>query len=257
MMKAATTKELVEQKIETLLKSEPIPLRDIKHVYGIISTPRSGSTMFADKLKSTGCMGDPAEWVNLLYMNAYREVMGTEKVDFQEYLKLVMRHSATENGVFGLNFHVHQYRSLMKKKIDLFKYLEFKKIYSIERRNKLDQAFSYVKARATDVWSSDVQPRPDEQATADNLQNSEILRGLHAYAVWQEMYEAKLAKRVDAVFYYEDVVKDKEGLCFQRVMRDLEQRPPDGHSFETLLKRQSTKHDRARIMALKKFIVGK
>jgi len=255
-MKAVDTKTSLETMMREVLDRAPVKAKLVTQRYALISTPRSGSKMFVDKLRSTGLMGNPMEWFNLRYMRAYQQVTGTKILKFGPYLKDILSHTSSPNGVFGVNFHIDQYISLKKRGIDIFKYLKFDKVYAIERSNKLAQAFSLSKARVTDVWSSNVAMKPGDQEKIDKIEDSFVLNELRILAAWDEFYEHTLAEKVDATFLYEDVVKDGKGACFLSILNDLGQEPAAEHSFETKLEKQSDSKDKMRIAALEKFILG-
>jgi len=250
------TKSNIEKIVERVLQRTPVELNQVTHTYAVISTPRCGSSMFVDKLKSCGKMGNPLEWFNNRFIRAYRNVTGMQQVDFGAYLTEIIRHTASESGVFGVNFHVDQYFALRKRSFDVFAFLKFDKIYEVKRQNKLAQAVSLSKARLTDVWSSTIDMTPEDLEIVDKIPISAVLQELHLLAKWVELFDKYFAPHVDRTFIYEEVVKDKSGKCFLSILEDFGQCADGCSSFETKLKKQSGRKDEKRIKELEHFIHG-
>lgn len=82
----------------------PAPLRKV----AIISTPRSGSKYFCSALAATGRFGDPMEWAGPEWVHAHAKLTGASKIDPGAYLRFILARTTTPNGMFALNFHVHQ-----------------------------------------------------------------------------------------------------------------------------------------------------
>jgi len=256
-MKPLDTKSSLEDIMEEVLGTDPLEFKKITKSYALISTPRSGSSMFAEKLRSTNLLGDPKEWLNLRYIRAYSAVTGIQKPSFGSYLKDIICRTSSKNGVFGVNFHVDQFLSLQKRNIDIFRYLKFDQVYAIERENKLAQAFSLAKARVTDIWSSKTPLKPGDQEKIDNISNSFVLNELKNLVGWSEIYDAKLARYVREKIIYERVLEDTGGEVFYRIAAGMGQKLAENFEFTTELKAQSNSQDKERIKLIESAIFGR
>lgn len=221
--KAATSRILASYAVRLLNQASSAKRKANEIVkYAVISTPRVGSTMFCRKLEETGRLGWPVEWINDRYASAMIEEVGAMRAD--EYLDLIIRGSATENGVFGINFHVHQYRSWKKLGFDILD-LRFSKIYWVERRDRFAQAFSFAKGLKTDLWSKEFEIAagfPD--GVQVELSHEDVAAALGAVTQELDSGEDLLAK-ADRRFYYEDLVVDGCAAAVNAVLADFGQPP--------------------------------
>lgn len=130
----------------------------VRSRYLICSTPRSGSTVLADTLGASGCAGDPLEYLNPRLMAGWlRRREDGNVMEFGDYLEQVEASRTSSNGVFGLKAHIDQlgriwggdHESLIAfvRRFDHFVF--------VRRRDKLAQAVSLYRARATQVWTSE------------------------------------------------------------------------------------------------------
>ncbi|MFC3053052.1 Stf0 family sulfotransferase [Kordiimonas pumila] len=256
-MRYNDTKKMLDNVIEEILAREPINPKDMTGYYGVISTPRSGSTMFGDKLYQTGLMGYPMEWFNIRYLRAYKRVKGVQTLNFSHYLKDIAYRAASPNGIFGVNFHVDQYLDMQKRGIDFFKHFRFDKLYYVSRNDKFSQAYSLAKARATDVWSSNVIPDAEAADKIAAIKDSDILRELLRITGWQEQYEKSLQAKVHRSYSYEDFSSiTKGGDIFREILADFKLQVPEDYKFMTAFKKQSDTADKERIETLRQHLLG-
>lgn len=130
----------------------------VRSRYLICSTPRSGSSALADLLCASGCAGDPLEYLNARLMSGWlRRREGGNILDLLAYLEQIEACRTSPNGVFGLKVHSYQLRRIwgddhesIKAFVSRFDHLVF-----VRRRDKLAQAVSLFRARATQVWTSE------------------------------------------------------------------------------------------------------
>jgi len=233
-MSQKTTEEILKDIFQTLKSSPPKEMPRFK--VAIISTPRCGSSLFCDVLANTGEFGWPLEWFNTRYMQAYGQVLGLKQVDFNNYLNWVMARSSTANGVFSVNFHVEQYQLLHSKGLDVMK-LGFDRVYYLQRRDKLAQAYSLHRAQVTDQWSSNTQAKPGFKES--QVQNSHIIKALFQLAQSDELYEKDLARYIHRAFDYEDFSRLMETSAFDCVLADCGLQPLNRASLNTTMERQS------------------
>ena len=213
----------------------------------IISTPRSGSTLFCESLGRTGLFGHPEEWMNPRRLKAYGRLHNTLNINVNEYLRHVMARTTTANGVFTLNFHVDQYLYWKNKGLDLLA-LKFDHLFQVHRKDKLAQAYSYVKAMKSDAWRSEYIPL--RKVEPEQIRDSEIILALHHLMRWDEYHASRLDRHVEARYRYEDFAARPE------VFREVLERCGIEHEgiahFDSGLRVQTGSADRERLQALRR-----
>ena len=148
--------------------------------YLICTAPRTGSTLLAEALTSTGRAGRPHEFFDIYDHNEQFWIRTLNIENKEEYLKKILNAGTTENGVFGLKLLWHQSPALLDKiKATSPELVNGKNNLSHEmlsaafdspvnyiwlrRRNKLLQAISYYRASRTGVWHAPIN-RPSSRA---------------------------------------------------------------------------------------------
>jgi LPS sulfotransferase NodH len=132
-----------------------LPRTKCRFRYLVCSTPRSGSWLLCTGLASTGRAGRPAEFFSPLYVKAYLARIGSrdESLKRFDYMQFLMAHRSSPNGVFGMKAHFSHLDFVIPKK-ELQK--EFLRRHDclifLTRRDKLAQAVSFYKARATSIY---------------------------------------------------------------------------------------------------------
>lgn len=151
--------------------------------YLIATAPRTGSTMLAEALQSTGHAGQPAEYFDI---HAPNERYWVEKLGIksnEEYFEKVLAAATTQNGVAGFKVHWHQLETLKSKLTAmsaakgappetaalhqlLRSHLGEVRYIWLRRQNKISQAISYYKANKTGIWrvrtsGADIRNTPD------------------------------------------------------------------------------------------------
>lgn len=214
----ATTQQLLENTFLTLAKIEPIEATNPSSIdkIAIISTPRCGSTYFCEVLRRTEMFGWPAEWFNMRYLQAYKDVLGLHEVNFSEYFQWVLMRTTTGNQIFSANFHVEQYQVLRHQGLDLLK-LGFKHTVYLHRRDKLAQAYSLRRAQLTDQWSVD--STPIRQVDDTHLKRSEIIGAVYEIAKQEDFFEQELRPYTDQVYAYEDFTGELGNEVFEDFLR--------------------------------------
>ena len=121
--------------------------------YLICSTPRSGSTLLARLIETTGRMGVPYEYLNMqVHAKPMAERLGVPPMPPGPYLQAVERVRTTPNGVFGLKAHFHQIGPLLARPA-IAQLMATATLVWIRRRDLLGQSISYFRATKTRVWS--------------------------------------------------------------------------------------------------------
>lgn len=221
----------------------PAPLRKV----AIVSTPRCGSKYFCSALAATGRFGDPMEWAGPEWVDAHAKMTGASRIDLGAYLRFILARTTTPNGVFALNFHVHQYVHWRSQGMDLMR-IGFDRVYYLSRRDRLAQALPLAQARRTGEWSS-IQWAPEESragnADPSLVKDAAIFRALHDLSLMDEQYQALLEDRCMASFWYEDFTSND--AAFRQVLADNGIQHADIASFPSPLKQQRGDGTQARI----------
>ena len=138
--------------------------------YVICTSPRSGSTLLCDLLSKTGIAGSPAsyfhlpsvsEWVN--NFNLTPEASEPERNVLDAIVRAVIAEGSLDTGMFGLRLQRQSFDYFIQKLAILHPGLSndtqrFHKAFGrtaflhLTRRDKLEQAVSYVRAEQTGLW---------------------------------------------------------------------------------------------------------
>lgn len=194
--KGTTTEEFLLDLMRQLDALAPAPTATLKKKLLVLSTPRSGSTMFCDVLNRVGVFGECWEWFNFRYMAAYGQLKGQSNVDFNEYLNFIISRTTGETGVLAVNMHVEQYVQLKEKGLDAFQ-LGFDHVIYLYRKDKIAQALSLARARATDAWVAATEAR-DVRFGVD-----EITSALQHLIKSEQIFRQHIQPRVAACYAYE------------------------------------------------------
>jgi LPS sulfotransferase NodH len=203
----------------------------------LLSTPRSGSTLFADVLNNTGQIGLCEEWFNNEYFLAWCEVLGCD-FDVHKYLNFVARKSIGNTKVFALKWHITQLVYMVQEFNIGVDSLPFDHIVWLYRLDKVGQAISFAKATITN------QMRHDEEAEKpEDVSSALVARYLWNIMRQEELFDINFSERVDARYSYErfrnlDVPPD--ACCYAEVLKALGKKPPT--KLETTLKKQANQH---------------
>jgi trehalose 2-sulfotransferase len=196
--------------------------------YMICAVPRTGSYLLCDLLEKTGVAGRPNEYFNPTFQSQWTVDWGTDT--FPEYLEKVVELGTTKNGVFGLKAHPMQFDSLCRqlarrgrvpfaRRPELLKrqFPELRYVL-LRRRNRLQQAVSYVRAIQTRAWwDSDQAPGPNGPVEPERLRFDfqlieraiELLEAMDRR--WNHYFAATGVTPLE--FDYEDLTADPHGAA--------------------------------------------
>ncbi|MBR8827144.1 MAG: sulfotransferase [Gomphosphaeria aponina SAG 52.96 = DSM 107014] len=212
---------------QKLLSSSDCQIIFPKLSYAVITTPRSGSTFLCEALKSTNIAGYPVE-----HLRQPSAILAVHcHFDYLRYLKIMMTHKVTENGVFGTKFISH-FLEVLETKTSL----NFEKIVNtyiskfvyLVRRDKVAQAVSVVMAKKTNVWHIFNQETEQEyQARLNDLDveenDLEEVRKYYENILEQEAYLENLFQVYNIsplIVEYEQLLADPDGEI-QKILRYL------------------------------------
>jgi LPS sulfotransferase NodH len=131
--------------------------------YLVCATPRSGSTLLCSGLAATGLAGRPAEYLSAPYRRAYLQRIGADSGKGtneywaargdDEYWQFLLDHRTSRNGIFGLKIHFDQMELAFPEPERMRQFLgRFDRLIFLARRDRLAQAISFRKARATGIY---------------------------------------------------------------------------------------------------------
>lgn len=192
--------------------------------YILLASPRTGSSMLASGLFASGLAGNPAEYLHPLYREHYARTKGTN--DLRTYLSDLARRRTSPNGRFGMKVHVHQFRELFGKSPEHgVRFLkQFRRFVHIYRRDKVEQAISWMLARQRLVWNvEDASKVPAERTYRpedDEVIAKYLQRAVDFDRTWQKLQAAyALQPSIDVA--YEDLVANTPAEV-ARVLRHLD-----------------------------------
>jgi LPS sulfotransferase NodH len=188
--------------------------------YLLCSTARSGSNMVSDMLRQTRMAGEPMEYLNQAYMAGELRARGTaatqQSMAWADYLDALEQRRTSPNGWFGLKAHFEHIERQWRDQRPLVEGLlrRFDRFVLLRRRDKLAQAVSLYRARATQIWSSMDEQFMDQddprRAVVVSFDADRIARALadivHQETQWERCLQT--LKLPYAVFWYEDFMAD-------------------------------------------------
>ena len=229
---------------ETMSERFDLPATEPRRRFLFVAEPRSGGSFLAEALRATGAAGVPFEYLNPRLIEAWAERFGVSgKPPAERYIKHLLRHRTTPNGVFMLKALVDQVVPHLKRNDILARFFaSADKVFVMYRGDKLAQAVSFYKASVSDAWNS--QDRFEgyddpERFPFDAVAISQFLRALFGYERQLDGVVAWARKRGKPVeiFLYEKIDADFENE-WARLLRFLELPSVPTASLGTTLERQ-------------------
>ena len=244
------TDDLLLDMMTALSKKESVDLNTIKKKVLILSTPRSGSTIFCDVLMNTKKIGDCREWFNMRYLAAYGKLVANENVNINEYLQFIMAKTIGDTGVFSVNAHIEHVMFFAQRKTNMLD-IGFDQIIYLSRDNKLAQAVSLAKSNLTDSWGSDIQ---GNQENLSKMNNAEIVSSLKHIIDSDNYYQQHLAKFTQAEYSYEDFSTLTTTTIFSDIIKQwgIEY---DG-TFSSLMQKQRDKTSTKLVDDFRDYLLG-
>jgi len=200
----------------------------------ILSTPRSGSTMFCNILTNSGHVGICDEWFNENYFAAWAFVMRKATFNLKEYLKWVCKKTIGDTGVFAVHIHIGQLISVTEQFDFKFGDMSFDHIVWLYRRDKVAQAVSFAKAHSLNKW------RDSEEA--DNpldISYTHIADRLRDIVFQDQFYRQNISCHVDAEYAYETFANACNYRIFDDVMKAVGKPAVTNLKVDTKMQRTS------------------
>ncbi|MER8628834.1 Stf0 family sulfotransferase [Mesorhizobium opportunistum] len=201
----------------------------------ILTEARSGSEWLGSLANSTGLLGNSAEWLDTANL-------GFKPKSFDELLSAVIDRGGTANGRFAVKlFPRHLHWSQAKHGADFLAECVRRHtmgLILLERRDRLRQAISYCRAKASGGWRSTM----DRADLVPQYDFAGICRAYflieQSYAFWEAYL--RLADLPHDHFFYEDLLDDPRPYVAS-VARQLSVEMPDCE-FKTNLRLQRDTH---------------
>lgn len=163
----------------------------------LASTERTGSTLFVNALKDAGIVPAAGEPFNDITFNRYIDQNGA--ISRSDYLELLFSQRTNEKGIFCVKTHFQHY-------IKFAEFIPLKNVtfIRIDRKNKVRQAISLLKAFVSGSWRSTTQCaiilREEDYSFESILYYYKQI--IDADAQWANYFRDNQIE--PATFYYED-----------------------------------------------------
>ncbi|AZN38278.1 Stf0 family sulfotransferase [Paenibacillus albus] len=188
-----------------------------KRSYTIWFSQRTGSTLLAEALASTGVAGNPAEWLHF----EHNDPLKVTREDMEQKWRL----GTTPNGVFGIKVGFEQhwidaFRSLFelpehasRAEVWSTAFPNCSKHIYMTRRNKVRLAVSWWRAIVSGEWHRKFGEKPQEHDLADKYNFDAIKHLVFESMLFEAAIEDFLTESniQPMTIVYEDFVQDYEG----------------------------------------------
>ena len=188
----------------------------------VCALPRSGSSLLCELLARTELAGAPAEFFEPNRRSALERRWGVRALD--RYVRELVAHKTTPNGVFGLKTLYHQLVDAVGDTSpgELFPNVRY--VY-VRRHDHVRQAVSFARAIQTDQWAS-VHPAGGAEPVFDAAQIGELIAWIRREEeLWEEFLRREGAPLL-RLLYEEFVESVDETLA--AVLRFLDVEVPAG-----------------------------
>lgn len=188
----------------------------------ICTLPRTGSSLLAAEMRSTGFLGDPGEYFNPNRYDQFASDWGAPVDDLGAFISNLRIKTASPNGVFGIKLMMRHLDVLTRKGLlppspfrlqTLGEYFGDALLIQLRRRDKLRQAISLTKATQTGAWGvlrePTGEPRYDRQALLMSLE-----RIIKEEAMWERELEVS-GMSPDVTVDYEDIAHSRDDVLLQ------------------------------------------
>lgn len=193
--------------------------------YLICSSPRCGSTLFGQMLRDTGIMGDPLEYLNPEYLDAYFRRFGGNQDSIHNIISRLEKIRTSPNGNFGLQLHFRHFAQIFgdPDSAAALSFLRgFDRVLFIRRLDRIGQALSLYRARTTGIWSSleaDFRQLSNDHAAVvatpvpfDPLRLTQALQGIIMQDIeWQNLLQRHQIPHLEIC--YEELVQNWSSQC--------------------------------------------
>jgi LPS sulfotransferase NodH len=180
--------------------------------YFLAAIPRVGSTHLAVSLWRTGLLGAPMEYLNL--KDRAGDVKKYGDGDLFRYWESVQSRRTSPNGVFGSKLFTNDFWEVFNLDKRALSMITADYVVQLRRRDRLQQAISYSRARLTRVWipASEEDRRTEAEYDFDHICESLVAIGRQERS-WEKIIERTEARAI--TLYYEDFDSDTDSAVKQ------------------------------------------
>ena len=172
--------------------------------YAICTVPRSGSNLLCQWLTSTGVLGNPLEYFNGPARRTLTDPNYPDECKAQ--IEWILTRGATPNLVYGVKLFASQDLAVSTE-LDWRRALPRLTYVYLERRDRLGQAISWVRALQTSQYRS-TQPTQGEIRYDAAMIRERLATIDGEYAHWTEFFQRRRIEPVRIV--YEDAVQEPQ-----------------------------------------------
>jgi LPS sulfotransferase NodH len=186
--------------------------KDGRRGYAICTVPRTGSSVLCEWLSSTGKLGCPFEY---FHTEAGRRIIHPNYPDdHQAQLDWILTKGSTSNGIYGVKVFAHQHEAVAQV-LDWTRALPRLHYVLLERRDRLGQAISWLRAAQSGRFQSWDAPRGEIRYDGPTLRNylKEVDR---QYAFWSGFVRRHRIRPLR--LFYEDALDDPQQAVDQIAM---------------------------------------
>jgi LPS sulfotransferase NodH len=173
----------------------------------VAATPRTGSSLLCEGLKTTKVAGHPDEVFAPTFRDKwYGHLSIKQPISFKEYLNAAVRYGTTPNGVYGLKIQWMHVATLAREaefagnNPDVLEHLfPGAKFINIIRRDRLAQALSWFRAEKTKEWwrwkddANGSKPRAEPEFDPVAVRAIETIIDRHQ-AAWERYFRKRKIK---------------------------------------------------------------
>jgi trehalose 2-sulfotransferase len=173
--------------------------------YFLAAIPRAGSTHLAMQLWKTGLLGAPLEYLNL---RDRRPLEDNAAESLQAYWADILRKRTSPNGVFGCKLFTHDIWAVFEQDPGALQLIRADRVIQLRRRNRVQQAISYSRARLSQVWiAAYAGEKKNVEYDFDYIVDS--LKSIREQELsWEKILT--LTQATSMTVYYEDFSADPE-----------------------------------------------
>lgn len=227
--------------------------------YILCSTPRTGSTLLCELLKSSGVAGKPHSYFRLQDMNRRAKEWGILRsdgsYDFCEFLTAARKFGSTANGVLGLRIMWGTLEEVIDELTKIFPdtpnndlelletaFGKIKFVY-LRRKDVVAQSISLYRAERTNYWHSTEGLTPQMTVEYDSREIASRTDMLNEHnRAWQNWF--RKAGVTPLEICYEDLETDPETVTL-KVLEFLDLSVPEGTTLNAPNKRLADETNRS------------
>ena len=152
----------------------------------------------------------------------YNLSLNGKPMNFANYVQTAFSQGLSPDGIFGVNILINQFNHLMERKVNILG-IKFDKIYLLQRKNKLKQAYSLMKSQKTFIFTSDILEEAQKKYGEIEVEADEVHFSLCLSKILRE--EAYIKRMLDGLsfeqIYFEEIISDNFANSVKSIKSDL------------------------------------